>query len=446
MPVELSAAGGEGQPRPLLLGPGRTTTVEGGGKIKIHDSRELAYDLDGDGMLDEKEVLRLMDQKAQGDRTIAHMTKGLAILGALLVVFFGISIGSVVHSVNVASEGQAKVSGTNELIAADGVAIAVTAVAVEDAPLYIIPVLPDDVIKRMGSITVSVDMSTDLDNSSGTDAVTAFSTGLPQDFNIDHAEYTFNIATFAKVNSTCAILSSAAGDVLLLNAGRATLTFGAASAFSGTVGVCSAAASCSRTSVNGMDIEGYMRAADAALVSAGIRAPFHYDPVKYPFPDQVDNGRDSGRQRRSHMNRVYYWFNIDPDEHRRAYGLWLTNELERCKTLVDERRPGHTYSRDIHDLQDECVTQLCYQRRRWSGCSDNRAYADPYGTVAAATATLNQLLGERCYDMTDDELDDYDDRTCYPDREWANSDHLHCDGKPGFVVDPEVLQDAIDEL
>jgi len=69
MPVELSAAGGEGQPRPLVLGPGRTTS-EGGGKIKIHDSRELAYDLDGDGMLDEKEVLRLMDQKAQGDRTI----------------------------------------------------------------------------------------------------------------------------------------------------------------------------------------------------------------------------------------------------------------------------------------------------------------------------------------------------------------------------------------
>ena len=157
MPVELSAAGGEGQPRPLVLGPGRTTTVdaassEGGGKIKIHDSRELAYDLDGDGMLDEKEVLRLMDQKAQGDRTIAHMTKGLAILGALLVVFFGISIGSVVHSVNVASEGQAKVSGTNELIAADGVAIAVTAVAFEDAPLYIIPVLPDDAIKRLDSI------------------------------------------------------------------------------------------------------------------------------------------------------------------------------------------------------------------------------------------------------------------------------------------------------
>ena len=80
------------------------------------------------------------------------MTKGLANLGALLVVFFGISIGSVVHSVNVASEGQAKVSGTNELIAADGVAIAVTAVAVEDAPLYIIPVLPDDAIKRLDSI------------------------------------------------------------------------------------------------------------------------------------------------------------------------------------------------------------------------------------------------------------------------------------------------------
>jgi len=203
------------------------------------------------------------------------MTKGLAILAALLVVFFGISIGSVVHSVNVASEGQAKVSGTNELIAADGVAIAVTAVAVEDAPLYIIPVLPDDVIKRMGSITVSVGFDTSSNTSS-------FKFGLPLGFNIDRMNYTFNVASFAKVNSTCAVLSSEVGDVLLLNAGRATLTFGAASAFSGTVLVCSAAASCSRTSVNGMDIAGYMRAADAALTSAGIAVP----------------GADSGRTRR----------------------------------------------------------------------------------------------------------------------------------------------------
>ena len=146
MSVQLSAAGAAGQPRPLVI----KDPVHN--RIKIHDDRELAFDADGDGMLDEKEVLHLIEMKNQGDRTIAHMTKGLVILGVLLVVFFGISIGSTVHSVNLASEDQAEVSGTNELVAADGEAIALTAVAVEDAPLYIIPVLPDDAIKRLDSI------------------------------------------------------------------------------------------------------------------------------------------------------------------------------------------------------------------------------------------------------------------------------------------------------
>jgi hypothetical protein len=297
VPVELTtAAGSAGQPRPLVLKPGSAETDIGAAtitsdvgkappgrsagmhnKLKIHDKRELAFDEDGDGMLDEKEVLHLIEMKTQGDRTIAHLTKGLVIMGALLVVFFGITIGSVVHSVNVASEDQAKVSGTSELVAADGTTIALTAVAVEDAPLYIIPVLPDDVIKRMDSITVSVGFETsandDDDDVAATANVTAFSTGLPPGFNISSMNYTFNIASFAKVNSTCAILSSSVGDVLFLNAGEAVLTFGAASPFSGVFGVCSATASCSRTSVSGIDIAGYARAADAALTSAGIDVP-----------------------------------------------------------------------------------------------------------------------------------------------------------------------------
>ena len=117
-----------------------------------------AYDEDGDGMLDSKEVMHLIESKNQGDRTIANNKmqhkKTTSVLVAVLVVFFAIAIGAIIHSITISTEDAPEVSSHDELVAKDGDTIVMTAIATEPVPLYVIPVLPADVLLKMESITM----------------------------------------------------------------------------------------------------------------------------------------------------------------------------------------------------------------------------------------------------------------------------------------------------
>jgi hypothetical protein len=222
-------------------------------RLAATPSSAIGTDLDPDK--DEKQIMNLIEQKNQADRTIAHMKKQGIILIGILLVFFAVMIGSTTYAVSKSTENTAKVSGNDELVGRDGSTIVMTASPKEDAPLYLIPVLPTDVLKKMEALTLTI-----------ADPVLR-STGQPIPGNVNQ---TFKLDSFFQINSTYAVLGSATGDELKILNGYAGLTFGDSSVMSGSYPICGGTTTCARTQIAGLDLPRYMADAKAALLSIGV--------------------------------------------------------------------------------------------------------------------------------------------------------------------------------
>lgn len=164
-------------------------------------------------------------------------------------------------------------------------AIVLTAIATEAVPLYVVPVLPADVLLKMDSISMTVKDSI----YKGTGQIVA------------NSNFTFKISSFSQINSTFAVLSSNSGDELLIMNGHSALKFGDDSAMTGTYVICSGSVACARAEVDGLDVPFYTAAADEALATIGISLNA--------------SSTDVGRQRRNYYGARgnqrlpdgYYW-------------------------------------------------------------------------------------------------------------------------------------------
>jgi len=251
--------------------------ADGDGKLSDLERVCMKYDTNADGtfsMLEVKAIVQDMQTAKKQAKNMGRLAAGIAIVSLLICgALFGLMFA--------ANEGskESHVKGSQPALTAKGGSLLVaTAEATEDIELYLAPVLPDDVLHRIKSMTINVDGVT----------VDDIPIGLPMndrrrtnDENVEaenaenenvevSTEFGLRVTGYAKVSDTEIIFSTGDGSNLRISGGSAYFEYKGTSFDQKTYMACGQSATCSSLDINGaINVAEYKAKADAALADAG---------------------------------------------------------------------------------------------------------------------------------------------------------------------------------
>lgn len=299
-----------------------------------------SFDANNDGKIDESEQAELELHMTKREATLSFFRAGFII--AVIAFFIHIAVSSALTYVVVkeSKETKAQTNGGNQpvLTSTDGTALIATAEATEDVELYLAPVLPDDVLHRIKSMTITANGVT----------VDGAPNGVDEDNDPTSVEFGLRVTGYAKVSDTEIVFSTGDGSNLRVKGGVASLEYKGTAFDQGTYSACGKRATCSSLDISGaFDVAAFKAKADAALAAAGYRVD-----VNMSVAELADNSTSRVRRKGKRVDILSTKLCVqNPDSKKRST---RTSESKIMKYFEDFINTAPNYVRNLEGRDLDC--------------------------------------------------------------------------------------------